>query len=139
MNIEELKQIRNKNVQQQNMISYLEMKECAEGFRVEFDKHPWLNELLTVKNQNIEGGILFECHDIFEQAGTEWNGTWLTNDKQFFEFTVIADRNTEKLIDVDEWERVTPRISEHCKGVGKSKAFIALELLDDLFNKQNKA
>lgn len=131
MKIEELRKIRNKNVQQQNQLKYLEMKECAGSFKTNPVGYPWLVELLSSKGKAIDSGLLIECHDVPEQFGTQWIGTWLSNDKRFYEFDVIADRSTNKLIEIDEWKEFNPEISANLKGIGKSSAYIALELLSE--------
>ena len=132
MKIEDLRKIRNKNVQQQNQLEYLEMKECSESYRNCPTSFPWLNELLKKKGQSIATGILLSVSDIPEQGGMQWMGTWLTNDRKFFEFDIMAEYSSNFLIDVDEWIEVHPTIKERCKGTGKSSAYLALELLDSI-------
>lgn len=130
MNIEELRKIRNKNVQQQNMLTYLEMEREAECFRCQPKSYPWLLAVLEKFEKDPTGGLLISCTSVPEQGGMEWMGTWLTSDKQFFEFDVMADYSSGELLEVDEWYEYQPNISAHCKGTGKSDAYIALELLE---------
>ncbi|OZG75460.1 hypothetical protein BTA51_03550 [Hahella sp. CCB-MM4] len=129
VHIEGQRKIRNKNVQQQNLLSYLEMKVCAESFRKHPEKLPWLVELLSVERLSVLGGLLIDCSDIPEQLGTQWIGTWLTFNECFYAFEIAAERSTGRLLEIDVWERITPEISIHSKGVGKSPGFIALSLL----------
>ena len=129
MNTEELRRIRNKNVQQQNMLAYLEMEREAEHFRSQPQSHPWLLAVLERFGQEPTGGLLLSCSSVPEQGGMQWMGTWLTSDKRFFEFDVMADYSSGELLEVDQWYEYQPTVSAHCKGIGKSHAYIALELL----------
>lgn len=138
MNIEELRRIRNKNVQQQNELTFLEMKQEADSFRNKPDLFPWLIELLAKQSLTETEGLLVSCSSVPEQGGNQWMGTWLTTDKHFYEFDVMANYSTGKLLEVDSWEQVHPLVSEHCKGTGKSFGYLALELLAE-YDKVNKA
>lgn len=42
MNIDQFRSVRNKSVQQQNQLMYLEVKQVAESFRSQPDVYPWL-------------------------------------------------------------------------------------------------
>jgi len=129
MNIEELRRVRNKNVQQQNELTYLEMKQKADSFRDKPELFPWLNDLLAKNSLSKEEGLLISCSTVPEQGGNQWMGTWLTTDKRFYEFDIMADYSTGILIDVDGWEEVRPLVSQYSKGTGKSFGYLALKLL----------
>ena len=129
MNIEQLRSIRNKNVQQQNELMYLEIREIAESFRNHSESYPWLITLLSKYSFLPTDGLLVSCSAVPEQGGNQWMGTWLTNDQRFIDFDIMADYKTEVLLEVDGWDEFSPVISEHCKGTGKSFGYIALQLL----------
>jgi len=129
MNIEELRKIRNKNVQQQNELTYLEMKEEADSFRNNPELFPWLIESLSKNSLTVEAGILVSRSSVPEQGGNQWMGTWLTMDKRFYEFDIMANYETGLLIEIESWEEIHPIVSKHCKGTGKSFGYLALKLL----------
>ena len=129
MNIEQLRSIRNKNVQQQNELMYLEIKEVAESFRNQPESYPWLIALLSKHSIHPNDGLLVSCSSVPEQCGNQWMGTWLTNDKRFIEFDVMADYKTDVLLEVDAWGEFTTNLSVNCKGTGKSFGYLALQLL----------
>ena len=118
-------------MRQQNQLEFLEMKICAESYLNSPDNCPWLNELLKLNNQSLNTGLLISASDIPEEGGMQWMGTWLTKDKKFFEFDIMAESASNLLIEVDERIEVFPELNEHCKGTRKSTAYIALELLEE--------
>lgn len=128
MNIEELRKIKNKNIAQQNELMFLEMKECNE-------KAPtihWLPEFLARYNDSVENGVLILLSNIPDQLGTLWYGTWLTQQKEFFEFVVATTADERKIIEVESWNQVYPEVSENKEGFGKTPAYIAIEVLSEL-------
>ncbi len=129
MNIEQLRSIRNKNVQQQNELMFLEIKEMAELFRNQPENYPWLITLLSKYSLLPTDGLLVSCSSVPEQSGNQWLGTWLTNDRRFIAFDVMADYKSGVLLEVDGWDEFSPVISEHCKGTGQSFGYLALQLL----------
>jgi uncharacterized membrane protein (DUF106 family) len=129
MNIEQLRSIRNKNVQQQNELMYLQIKEMAESFRNYPGNYPWLINLLSKYSLRPADGFLVSCSSVPEQGGTQWMGTWLTNDQRFIKFDAMADYKSSVILEVDGWGEYSPVVSEHCKGTGKSFGYLALQLL----------
>ena len=127
MNIEELRKIRNKNVAQQNELSYLEMKQCMESLKA----HPWISSVLEKYELRADAGILLSLSDIPDQAGRLWYGSWLSVSKKFYNFEVLTNTDSTKVIDVEAWQEVAPDISANSKGIGKTQAYIALELLSE--------
>ncbi|WP_444902860.1 hypothetical protein ACJJIU_13120 [Microbulbifer sp. CnH-101-E] len=127
MSIEDLRQIRNKNVAQQNELTYLEMKECADSF----GRVSWLPEVLATHGHTKDSGILISLSDVPDQGGTLWIGSWLATNKTFYEFEVLTNREATKIIEVESWLEVAPEISAHEKGIGKTPACITLELLSE--------
>lgn len=121
--------IRNKNVQQQNQLMYLEIKQNAEKFRMQPTVFSWLVAALSLNSLAPTDGLLISCSSVPEQGGSQWMGIWLTKDEHFFEFDIMAEYTTGKLIAVDEWKEVKPKISAHQKGTGKTLGYLALQLL----------
>lgn len=125
MRIEELRQIRNKNVAQQNELTCLEMKECADSLK----DYPWVVSVLERYGQKGTNGILISLNDVPDQEGILWYASWLAINKRFYSFAVLTNREVTEIIDVESWEEISPEISAHKKGIGKTPAYIALELL----------
>jgi len=123
MNIEALRQIDNKTIAQQNELMFLEMKNCAE----QASSISWLGTLLDGQGQTPDAGILILLSSIPDKAGTLWYGTWLAIDKTFYEF-VVATSHTGEMA-VESWQSVTPEVSADRSGIGKTPAYIAIELL----------
>jgi len=127
MSIEDLRKIRNKNVAQQNELTYLEMKECAASF----DRISWILEALAMHGHSKDSGILIRLSDVPDQEGTLWSGSWLATNNTFYEFEVLTNQESTIIIEVESWLEVNPEISAHKKGIGKTPAYIALELLSE--------
>lgn len=127
MNIEDLRQIRNKNVAQQNELTYLEMKQCAESI----EDHPWISTLLEMYGQCVKAGLLISLHDVPDQEGTLWYGSWISLRRKFYDFEALTSRDASRIINIESWTEVSPEISPYKKGIGKTPAYIALELLSD--------
>jgi hypothetical protein len=125
MNIEELRKIRNKNVAQQNELAYLEMKQCMESLTA----YPWISFVLEKHELSTDTGILISLSCVPDQAGMLWYGTWLSNSKKFYDFEVLTSTDSKKIIEIEGWKEVSPDISANKKGIGKTQACIALELL----------
>ncbi|AJQ97192.1 hypothetical protein [Gynuella sunshinyii] len=70
MKIDELQKIRNKNVAQQNELSYLEMRECSESL----NSIEWISEVLEANGETVNSGILIRLSDTPEQGGLAWFG-----------------------------------------------------------------
>ncbi len=129
MDYEQLRSIKNKNVQQQNELTYLEIKQTAEQFMQHPSEYPWLFAVLENKGLDANKGILISCHNIPEQFGNQWMATWLTDDERFFEIDIMADYQMGQLIEVEEFTEVFPEITAHNKGTGKSFGYLALAVL----------
>ena len=123
-----------KNVQQQNLFTFLKMKIVADNFRKQPHSYPWLLDILAKKDIDVNTGILVSVSSIPEQYGNQWFAIWLTYDKRFFDIDIMADYKTHQLLEIDELCETFPEISAHCKGTGKSSAYLALELLERYVN-----
>ncbi len=130
MNIEELRQLKNRSVAQQNQLMYLEMKICAQNA----SSQPWLREALSRHGCDFDAGVLILLSSIPDQAGTLWYGTWLTQNHHFYEFVVATSRDGNEILEVESWAKATPEVAQNVKGIGKTPAFIAIEVLSE-FNR----
>jgi|GEM_PF-1264966 len=105
MNIEELRKIRNKNVAQQNELTYLEMKQCMESLT----NHSWIPFVLEKYELSAGAGILISLSNVPEQEGILWFGSWLSTIKNFYDFEVLTSTDSSNIIEVESWQEVTPR------------------------------
>jgi hypothetical protein len=90
-------------------------------------------DILAKKDIDINTAILVAVSYIPKQDVNLWLAFWLSYDKRFFD--IMASYKTHKLFEVDAFGEAFPEISEHCKGTGKSSAYLALELLESSVNK----
>lgn len=131
MKLSDLQKIKNKSVQVQNEITYLEMKEEAESYLTDKSYCWWLSEVLESEGISSLDGILISLSDVPEQGGMEYFATWLASDSKFYEVTVLIPYGDTKSFELDQFVEVFPRTNEHCPGTGKSEGFIALQLLNE--------
>ena len=129
MDIEQLRRIRNKNVQQQNQLAYLEMEQEADSFRGQPEIYPWLLATLSKQRLRPSDGLLVSCKSVPEEDGNQWIGVWLTGNSRFFEFEVMADQVSGELLEIDAWGEFSPEISAHRRGTGETFGYLALRLL----------
>ncbi len=128
MTIEELRKIKNRTAAQQNELTFLEMKACTNSA----SSFLWLQDLLSRQGCHQDEGILILLSDIPEKFGTLWYGTWLTAQKEFFEFVVATTRDDGQILKIESWEKVAPEVTANKEGFGKTPAYIALELLSEI-------
>lgn len=129
MDYQTLNKIKNKNVQQQNQLTFLEIRRTAKAFKQNPLLYPWLIEVLSTKQLDINDGILIEYHEIPEQNGLNCMVTWLNKDQCFYSIDVVADYKSHELIDIEEFKEFYPEIAAHNKGTGKSFGYLALQVL----------
>lgn len=129
MDYQTLSKIKNKNVQQQNQLTFLEIRRTAKAFKQNSLSYPWLIEVLSTKHLDINDGILIEYYEIPEQNDLNCMVTWLTKDQRFYSIKVIANYKSHELIDIEEFKEFHPEITAHNKGTGKSFGYLALNVL----------
>ncbi|MFL0801001.1 MAG: hypothetical protein K6L80_11160 [Agarilytica sp.] len=115
----------NNAITEQNERMFLEMKKCSENAA----SISWLPNLLQMYDQKFSEGLLILLSGIPNPLGHLWYGTWLANDKTFYEFVVATTRDEGRIVDVESWVTSTPEVSANKEGVGKTPAYIAIELL----------
>jgi hypothetical protein len=69
-----------------------------------------------------------------EQFGDICRGLWLTREREFFEFSVLLQRNDAE-VELEEWRDVTDEtiVNAHQPGTGKSFGLLALEVLGETY------
>ena len=95
----------------------------------------WLEQLLTRHHLDPDEGILILCTFVVDRSDNDnFLGCWLSRSQQFFQFDVEADSQTHELLHEYSFDNITDQthISQHDPEVGKTFAFIALEVLEEL-------
>ncbi len=115
----------NTAITEQNERMFSEMKKCSESAA----SISWLPNLLQMYDQKFSEGLLILLSGIPNPLGHLWYGTWLAKDKTFYEFVVATTREEGRIVDVESWVTSTPEVSANKEGVGKTPAYIAIELL----------
>jgi len=133
--IERLKRKRQLNVQEQMALKKHSIKNFAQYWR-ENDLPIPLMQLLASKNIDMNTSILIEYDQDYPGRNTD-EGIILTEEGKFFEFEADLDLDRTRLITLELWEDVSHRyeINGRKKGIGKTFGFLALEVLEELNNK----
>lgn len=121
-----------RSVQEQNQANRDEIVRRATAFRSRPMDFPWLLRALHERGLDPLSGILAELGEIPEQEGQFISGHWLNADRQFFRFAGTLTRGTRANFQMEQWEHVSPTVSAHERGTGKTFAYLALEVLDEL-------
>ena len=126
-----------RNVQEQNRASRDTIARHAHAFRSQPMDFPWLLSELHERGLDPLGGILAELNETPEQDGQFISGHWLGADRRFFRFAGTLTWGTRAQFQMEVWEPVTPKVSAHEPGTGKTFAFLALEVLDEVHSRPN--
>ena len=126
-----------RNVQEQNQVTRDEIAKCAGAFRSQPMNFPWLLSELHDRGLDPLSGILAELSDIPEQDGQYFSGHWLSGDRRFYRFSGTLSRGTRAQFQMEQWEHVLPKVGGHEPGTGKTFAYLALEVLDELRSRPN--
>ena len=59
-------------------------------------------------------------------------GTWLTNERRFWEFEAVVPRQKGESVEIERLEEMTDsvEVSAHVPGTAKTFGYLALEVLD---------
>jgi hypothetical protein len=127
-------------VQEQNAATRQEIADLARRFRSQPFDFPSVVIELTARKINVLSGILAKLEVVPEQQGDFLSGYWLAADRTFNYFELQLNRNDPASIEVEVWE-AQPQLqgSAHERGIGKSFACLALEVLDDMNSRSNKS
>ncbi len=93
----------------------------------------WLVPLLESKLVPVANGALVQLNETPEQGGSLFCGIWLTEDREFWRFAVLASRSAGELLDIEEFSNITAAISTsgNLPGIGKSFGTVAIEVLSE--------
>ncbi len=102
--------------------------------RREMSASAWLPQLLKDMGQEPANGILVELHEVLDQGGIFYGGTWLNTAREFWAFEVMVSNCRQKLLAVERMDNITSEvvITAHGKGRGKSFGWLAIEVLCDI-------
>jgi hypothetical protein len=126
-----------RDVQEQNQASRAEISKHAQAFRTQPMDFAWLLSELHSRGLDPLTGILAEFSSIPEQGGQYITGHWVTQDHQFYRFSGMLAYRTRAIFELEEWEQVSPKVSAHERGTGKTFAFLALEVLAEMHSRPN--
>lgn len=123
-----------RNVQEQNREALSSIQQIARSFRTDPKGHQWLVDTLTTHSQSPKHGILVRLHQVPDQLGDVCEGMWLTDDRQFFRFSVLLPRARGEKMVIEDWRNVTEEveINAHKPGTGKTFGYLAFEAQDAL-------
>ena len=97
----------------------------------------WLLSELHSRGLDPLTGILAEFSSIPEQGGESISGHWVTQNHQFYRFSGTLAYRTRAMFEMEEWKKVSPKVSAHERGTGKTFAFLALEVLAEMRSRPN--
>jgi hypothetical protein len=125
---------RRRNVQEQNLETRSRILQCARDFRCDPRRFFWLVHALYAHSLLPESGILIACKDVPDQEGMVYQGCWLTDAEEFFDFSVLVPWRNEEPPVVENWREVTSTTptSEYQAGTGKSFGWLALDVLREM-------
>jgi len=118
-----------RSVQEQNRDTLDSIRQTAQSFRSDPRAYQWLLDTLVAHSQSPEGGILVRLRQVPDQLGEVCDGLWLTDDQQFFRFSVLLPRARGERMIIEDWREVTEEteINAHKPGTGKTFGHLALE------------
>ena len=125
---------RRRSVQEQNEEVRTSIRSVAESFRRDPNSYGWLLETLMAHSQASTAGILARLKQVPDQLGEVCEGLWLSDDQQFFRFSVLLPRLSGERMIIEDWRNVTEEmeVNAHKPGTGKTFASLALEVQAEL-------
>ena len=122
-----------RNVAQQNGDIRFEIESSAAELSTNGSRFLWLSDLLKEHGLSKTEGLLVRILHTPEQEGDLYSVTWLTHTRRFWSFSVVLDRQTSKLIEVEQAEDITDQesVAMHMRGKGMSFGAIAIEFLNE--------
>lgn len=122
-----------RNVQQQIEVRKAEIRRAVGLFASGSRSLDWLIPLLESNGVPLLGGALVRFSDVPDQCGTICSGLWLTQSREFWEFSVLVEGGTGVLLEVVELLNVTDavRVSEQLPGIQKSFGALAIEVVGE--------
>ena len=94
----------------------------------------WLPHLLKDMGQDPANGIVVELHEVLDQGGIFYGGTWLNASREFWAFEVMVSDCRQNLLEVERMDNITSEVvvTAHGKGRGKSFGLLAIEVLGEI-------
>ncbi|MFC3684671.1 hypothetical protein [Hydrogenophaga luteola] len=91
----------------------------------------WLPGLLGQQGLNCNDGLLVALDSVTEQDGEQFFGTWLTREREFWEFAIVVSRESGAILEIEHFRNVTRStvVSSHVPGTGKSFGYLALQAI----------
>ena len=102
--------------------------------RREIYSSAWLLHLLKELGQDPANGIFVALHEVQDQGGIFYGGTWLNASREFWAFEVMVSGCRQNLLALERMDNITSEvvITAHGKGTGKSFGWLAIEVLCDI-------
>ena len=119
-----------RNVQQQAAETRATIKRAA---AIGVTLPQWLRSALQRHALPPQVGLLVRYFVVPEQNGDVHAGIWLTDSLEFWEFEVVVSRETQQMLDVEEFVNVTasyPAVAA-LPGTGPSFGYLARQVLDE--------
>jgi hypothetical protein len=132
MDIDQLKRKRQKNVQEQIILERHKIYQEAVYWRDKGVADP-VRVFLEDKGINPETSIFIGYELYFPGMSSDF-GIVLTEEHEFIEFELDLNKDRTRLMTVDWWQKITEEveITNHKPGIGSTKWYIAIEVLDEL-------
>ena len=136
MNVEKLKNQRRLNVQEQNLVKKDSILKEAKYWRNNGVPEP-LKKVFKENKIELDESIILEYEQNFPGLSTD-EGIVLTPKGKFYEFDADLNNDRTELIELYSFTDISNRfeIDEYKKGIGKTYGFLALEVLNELNEKE---
>lgn len=121
------------SVQQQNAATRAQIELVAERFANDPQGFSWLHTVLARNGLDPRTGLLVILSELADQEGNVMSGLWLTQTRQFWEFSVVIARTTGELLSVDQFSNVTESmvVNASVRGIGHSFGHLACQVLSE--------
>ena len=102
--------------------------------RREVSASAWLAQLLKDMGQDPANGIVVALHEVQDQGGIFYGGTWLNASREFWAFEVMVSGCRQNVLAVERMDNITPEVvvTAHGKGTGKSFGLLAIQVLSEI-------
>ncbi len=120
-----------RNVQQQAAETRATLKQAA---AIGITLPQWLRAALQQHALPPQAGLLVRYVVVPEQEGDLHTGVWLTDSLEFWEFEVMVSRETQQMLDIEEFTNATASypIVAALPGTGPSFGYLARLVLHEM-------
>jgi hypothetical protein len=93
----------------------------------------WLRSALQQHSLEPQAGLLVRYFVVPEQEGDLHTGIWLTDSEEFWEFDVMVSRETQEVLDIEEFTNATASYAAVAAlpGTGPSFGYLARQVLHE--------